>query len=81
MSEDIVDELNFYAQRAEADEKVLSLLAEAAGTIQRLRLPMSPGEMFNGLVRSLNYDGPDTASLTLGEIARAVDGASLPRSP
>jgi hypothetical protein len=79
MSEDIVDELNFYAQRAEADEKVLSLLAEAAGTIQRLRAPMSPGDMFNGLVRSLNYDGPDTASLTLGEIARAVDGATLTR--
>lgn len=79
MSDDIVDELNFYAQRAEADEKVLHLLSEAAGTIQRLRIPMTPGEMFNGLVRSLNYDGPDTASLTLGEIAGAVDGASLPR--
>lgn len=39
MSDDIVDELNFYAQRAEADEKVLSLLAEAAGTIQCLRTP------------------------------------------
>ena len=36
------------------------------------------GDLFNELVRRLNYDGPDTASLTLGEIAAAVDGAVLP---
>lgn len=36
------------------------------------------GDLFNELVRRLNYDGPDTASLTLGEIARAVDGAKMP---
>lgn len=38
------------------------------------------GDLFNLLLRRLNYDGPDTASLTLGEIARAVDGAALPQS-
>lgn len=41
---------------------------------------ISTGQLFNELVRRLNYDGPDTSSLTLGEIARAVDGASLPQS-
>ncbi len=37
-----------------------------------------PGAIFNRLVKSLRYDGPDTASITLGEIARAVEGAKLP---
>lgn len=37
-----------------------------------------PGALFNRLVKGLNYDGPDTASLTLGEIARATQGAKLP---
>jgi hypothetical protein len=40
---------------------------------------LSMGFLFNELVRRLNYDGPDTASLTLGEIARAVHGAELPK--
>jgi hypothetical protein len=44
MSEYIVDELNFHSQRAEADERVLHLLAEAAGTIQRLRHPKQSGD-------------------------------------
>jgi hypothetical protein len=35
---DIVDELNFHAQHAEASERVLHLLAEAAGTVQRYRV-------------------------------------------
>jgi hypothetical protein len=35
---DIVDELNFHAQRAEADERVLRLLGEAAATISRYRM-------------------------------------------
>lgn len=37
-----------------------------------------PGAVFNRLVKALRYDGPDTASLTLGEVARAVEGAKLP---
>ena len=41
---------------------------------------ITTGQLFNLLVARLNYDGADTASLTLGEIARAVDGAALPRS-
>lgn len=40
MSEDIVDELNFHAQRAEADGRVLHLLGEAAATISRYRMWM-----------------------------------------
>jgi hypothetical protein len=38
MSEDIVDELNFHAQRADADARVLHLLGEAAATILRYRM-------------------------------------------
>lgn len=38
MTDDIVDELNFHAQRAEADERVLHLLSEAAATISRYRM-------------------------------------------
>jgi hypothetical protein len=36
---------------------------------------ITTGQLFNLLLARINYDGPDTASLTLGEIARAVDGA------
>lgn len=78
MSDDIVDELNFYAQRVEVeDARVAHLLAEAAGTIHRLRIPMSPGDMFNELVRSLNYDGPEGQSGTSGQTVEA--SASLGR--
>jgi hypothetical protein len=45
--------------------------------IEAAKLALSTGDLFNELVRRLNYDGSDTASLTLGEIARAVDGAIL----
>lgn len=38
---------------------------------------ITTGQLFNLLVARLNYDGSDTASLTLGEVARAVDGAKL----
>lgn len=38
---------------------------------------ITAGQLFNLLVARLNYDGPDTSSLTLGEVARAVDGAKL----
>jgi hypothetical protein len=38
---------------------------------------ITTGQLFNLLVRRLNYDGSDTASLTLGEVSRAVDGASI----
>jgi hypothetical protein len=38
---------------------------------------ITTGQLFNELVRRLNYDGNDTASITLGEIQRAVVGAKL----
>lgn len=38
---------------------------------------ITTGQLFNLLVSRLNYDGSDTASLTLGEVARAVEGAKL----
>lgn len=38
---------------------------------------ITTGQLFNLLVARLNYDGADTASLTLGEIQRAVVGAKL----
>lgn len=38
---------------------------------------ITTGQLFNLLVDRLNYDGSDTASLTLGEIARATEGAKL----
>lgn len=37
---------------------------------------LSTEALYNEIVRRLNYDGPDTASLTLGEIKRAVDTAN-----
>lgn len=40
---------------------------------------ITTGQLFNLLVNRLNYDGSDTASLTLGEIARATEGAVLGR--
>ena len=49
-------------------------------TKEAAKLALSTGDIFNELVRRLNYDGSDTASLTLGEIARAVDGASFSHS-
>lgn len=71
MSDDIVDELNFYAQRADAPDRVLHLLAEAAGTIQRLRR-RTPLQALNEIIASLRYDGPDENGLTVGEIRRAL---------
>lgn len=38
------------------------------------------GAVFNRLVKALHFDGPNIAGLTLGEIARAVEGAKLPES-
>lgn len=38
---------------------------------------ITTGQLFNLLVARLNYDGADIASLTLGEIQRAVVGAKL----
>lgn len=38
----------------------------------------STGDLFNALVRRINYDGRDIASITFGEMERAIDGAKLP---
>lgn len=38
------------------------------------------GQLFNAMLRRIKYDGDDFASLTLGEVARATDGAKLPPS-
>jgi hypothetical protein len=35
-------------------------------------------DLFNALVRRINYDGRDIASITLGEMERAIEGAKLP---
>jgi len=54
------------------------VVAEMDAATKKAILSVLPtGSLFNELVRRLNYDGPDTASLTLGEIERAIDGASL----
>lgn len=38
------------------------------------------GDIFNSLIERIKYDGADFGSLTLGEVARATEGAALPRS-
>ncbi len=53
--------------------------AEMEAATRRAILSMlSTRALFNELVRRLNYDGSDIASLTLGEIDRAIP---LPRRP
>lgn len=39
---------------------------------------ISSGDLFNAMVGRIKYDGDDFASLTLGEVERATDGAKLP---
>lgn len=41
---------------------------------------INTGDLFNMLISRIKYDGSDFASLTLGEIERATEGARLPQS-
>lgn len=38
---------------------------------------VATGQIFNALIERVKYDGDDFASLTLGEVARAIEGAVL----
>ena len=37
------------------------------------------GDVFNELVRRMNFDGMDPRTFTLGELERAIDGARFPK--
>lgn len=37
------------------------------------------GDVFNELVRRMNFDGMDPRTFTLGELERAIDGAEFPK--
>ncbi len=40
---------------------------------------VSTGELFNVLVSRIDFDGMDPRTFTLGELERAIEGASLTR--
>lgn len=72
------DEPEFWRKAARhlAREKARAILATGlvAGEAER---PL--GDVFNELVRRMNFDGMDPRTFTLGELERAIDGAEFPK--
>lgn len=60
-----------------ADLAALSSKIAAAETSPGDALPL--GDLFNALVRRMNWDGMDPRSFTLGELEGAIDGAKIPK--
>ena len=52
--------------------------AQKQAELVGLLMAIGTGDLFNALVRRVKYDGRDMASITLGEMERAIDGAKLP---
>jgi hypothetical protein len=80
---DIVEELNIAARKEDASEKVLSLLAEAAGTIDRYRMWLREANKPVATVTNNNQPGTSHIVETAPNVTLDV-GTKLymaPRSP